>query len=217
MDTATLIRVVLVGVAGYLLGSANSSLIVGRFYGVDVRDHGSGNAGASNTLRTVGKAAALLVTAGDILKGVISCLIGWIAVGSIEGTGELGLLTGGLAAIIGHNWPLYFGFKGGKGVLTSFAVVLMMDWRAGLLLLGIFIIILALTRYISLGSIIASLMFPVVSLIGPFRQSSIFTVYALILALLIVYRHRSNISRIISGTERKLGSKKQPEDNVKPV
>ena len=196
---------ILAGIIGYLLGSANSSLIVGKFYGIDVRQHGSGNAGATNTLRTMGKSAALLVGIGDVLKGVIACLIGYYLVGGgfVDNTG---VMVGGIAAIIGHNWPVYFGFKGGKGVFTSLAVVLMMDWELGLMLLGVFIIVVAITRWVSLGSILGSALFPVFGVV--FGRSIRFTVFALILALLIIFRHRSNIQRLLKGTESKFGAKK---------
>lgn len=202
------VNLILVGVIGYLLGSANASLIVGKFYGVDVRNHGSGNAGATNTLRTLGKTAAAIVSLSDVLKGVIACLIGLFLIGEIEGIGTLGLMVGGITAIIGHNWPVFFRFKGGKGIFTSFAVVLMMDWKIGLMLLGVFIIVVALTKYVSLGSIIGSGLFPIVSAIPSFNKSLVFIVFAAILAFLAIYRHRSNIQRIINGTESKLGSKK---------
>lgn len=200
MTGTDIFMVILVSLGGYLLGSLNSSLVVGRFYGVDVRKHGSGNAGATNTLRTLGKGAALLTTLGDILKGVAACLIGkWVA-------GEPGLVFAGMGAVLGHNWPLYFGFKGGKGILTSFAVVLMIDWRIALGLLGLFIIIVALTRYISLGSIIGSALLPVVALI--LKKPYYLVIAWLVLAILAVYRHRANIGRLLQGNENKLGAKK---------
>lgn len=199
--TVVVLKAVLTAVIGYLLGSANTSLIVGKFYGVDVRKHGSGNAGATNTLRTLGKTAAILVTVGDILKGIVSCLIGlYIA-------GDVGVMAGGVAAVIGHNWPVYFGFKGGKGIFTSFAVILMMDWRIGLVLLGVFAVVLALTRYVSLGSIIGSALFPVVAWI--FGKKIEFILFSLVIAVLAVVRHRANIRRILDGTESKFGSKKK--------
>lgn len=187
---------------GYLLGSLNSSLIVGKFYGVDVRQHGSGNAGATNTLRTLGKTAAIIATFGDMLKGFIACIIGWYL------TGENGIMAGGVAAIAGHNWPLYFKFKGGKGILTSLAVLLFMDWRIALILLGLFIIIVAVTRYVSLGSILASALFPLVAAIPVFGHEMLFVAFAALLGIMAVIRHHSNIRRIVSGTESKLGSKK---------
>lgn len=202
------LKLILVGVLGYLLGSINTSLIVGKFYGIDVRKHGSGNAGATNTLRTLGKKAAILVTIGDLLKGIISCLLGTWLIGNVDNVGNLGLMIGGIAAIIGHNWPLYFGFKGGKGVLTTLAVVMMMDWRIGLILLGVFIIIVAFTRYVSLGSIVGSALFPIIALIPVFGRSKVFVVFAAFLGLLIIMRHSSNIERIFKGTESKLGAKK---------
>lgn len=193
-------KLVLAAVVGYLLGSANTSLIVGKFYGVDIRKHGSGNAGATNALRTLGKSAAVFVGIGDVLKGVIACLAGLYL------AGDTGLMLGGLAAIIGHNWPVYFGFKGGKGIFTSFSVVLMMDWKLGLMLVGVFIVIVALTRYISLGSMTAAALFPVTGFV--FGRSAEFIIFAAVIAVLAIARHHANIRRILNGTESKFGSKK---------
>ena len=210
MQFIVLTKAVVVAIIGYLLGSANTSLIVGKFYGIDIRKHGSGNAGMTNTLRTLGKLPALLVIFGDILKGVLSCLIGLYVLGWIDNIGYLGIMTGGIAAIIGHNWPVYFGFKGGKGILTSFAVILMMDWRIGLILFAIFALIVAATRYVSLGSIIASALFPIIAFVckDTFEVTTVFIVFAFIVGFLAVIRHSSNIERLLKGTESKLGSKK---------
>lgn len=198
------------------MGSLNTSIIVGKFYGIDIRKHGSGNAGMTNTLRTIGKLAAVLVIIGDILKGVLSYLIGnfvmdSVVIGSSAGsflstTVGLGGMVGGIAAIVGHNWPIYFGFKGGKGILTSFSVVMMTDWQLGLMLLGIFILIVAITRYVSLGSIIACVTFP----IGAYIKGNgvVFAIFAMILAIFAIYRHNANIKRLIKGTEAKIGAKK---------
>lgn len=189
------------GILGYILGSVNSSLIVGKFYGTDIRQHGSGNAGTTNTLRVLGKSAAALVFAGDILKGVIACLLGKLIAGD-----DAGVMAAGIGAIIGHNWPLYFGFKGGKGVLTSAAVVMMMDWRAGLICLAVFVLLVTITRYVSLGSIIGAGIFPIVSLI--IGKNALFIAFSAAIAALIIFRHRSNIKRLLSGSESKLGQKK---------
>ncbi len=186
-------------ITGYLLGSLNSSLIVGKLYGVDIRKKGSGNAGLTNTMRVLGKTAALAVLAGDIIKGIIACIVGLLLVG------QTGILAGGTAAVIGHNWPLYFGFKGGKGVLTTLAVIMMMDWRIGLLLLGVFLIIVFVTRYVSLGSIIGAALIPVFSFL--FGKDAMFILFSFFLGLLIIIRHYSNLSRLINGTESKLGKK----------
>lgn len=196
------IALILSCIAGYLLGSANSSLIVGRFYGVDVRKHGSGNAGTTNTLRTLGKKAALFVLPGDILKGLLAYLAGYYITGN-----ALGGMVGGTAAILGHVWPIYFGFKGGKGVLTSLAVLLMIDWPIALLLLGIFAVIVLLTGYVSLGSIIGAVLFPVLSLV--FGRNLETIIFSALIAALIVFMHRTNIKRLIKGTESRIGSKKQ--------
>lgn len=192
-------RLLIAAVVGYLMGSANTSIIVGKFYGIDVRQHGSGNAGATNTLRTLGKSAAALVGIGDVLKGVLACIIGQVI------AGDTGLMIGGFAAVLGHNWPVFFNFKGGKGIFTSFAVVLMMDYKLGLILLGIFAVIVLITRYVSLSSIVASVLFPILGII--WDKGLNFIIFASLLAVLAVYRHRSNLQRLMNGTESKLGKK----------
>jgi acyl phosphate:glycerol-3-phosphate acyltransferase len=203
------LKLILVAVIGYLLGSANTSLIVGKFYGVDVRKHGSGNAGMTNTLRTLGKVAALLVILGDVLKGIVAYLIGYYVVGAVNDSYYLGGMVGGICAIIGHIWPVYFKFKGGKGVLTTLSVLLMMDWKIGLLLFGVFLVILAITRYVSLGSMIGAALFPLVSLVPLFHKPPVFIAFAALLAALVIFMHRTNIRRLANGTESKFGLKKK--------
>lgn len=201
------IRVILALLAGYLLGSINTSLVIGKFYKIDVRQYGSGNAGMTNTLRTLGKFPALLVIIGDILKGILACLIGNIILANTAETYDsIGLMVGGLGAILGHNWPLYFGFKGGKGVLTTLAVIMMMGPSIGLILLSIFIVIVLLTRYVSLGSIIAAIFFPIVAFL--MGKEVVFTIFAGIIGLLVIVRHKANIERLINKEESKLGKKK---------
>ena len=197
---------VLAAATGYLLGSLNSSLIVGRFYGVDIRKHGSGNAGTTNALRTLGKKAALFVLTGDMLKGILAYLIGFY----ISGRQPIGGMAGGLAAIVGHNWPLYFGFKGGRGVLTSLAVLLLIDWPIALLLLGVFIILVLLTRYVSLGSIVSAALFPIISLILGRDIANV--IFSAIIAIMIIVNHKDNIKRLLAGNENKLGAKKKNEE-----
>ncbi|PYG89718.1 glycerol-3-phosphate acyltransferase PlsY [Ruminiclostridium sufflavum DSM 19573] len=216
-----IIRITLVLITGYLLGSLNTSIIVGKCYGVDIRKHGSGNAGMTNTLRNLGKTAAALVVLGDILKGVLSFIIGNLIVDSgamvsilgshLPAAAGVGGMFGGIAAIAGHNWPLYFGFKGGKGILTSFSVVMMMDWQLGIMLLGLFLIVVIISRYVSLSSIIACAVFPAAAYIK--GNGTVFTVFALIVALLAISRHHANIKRLINGTEPKIGKKNK--DNSK--
>lgn len=192
---------------GYLLGSLNTAVIVGRIYGKDISSHGSKNAGLTNTLRVLGKPAAALVLAGDIAKGIVACLIG-LQLGVYVASGEardcISLLAAGAGAVIGHNWPLYFGFKGGKGALTAAAVLFMFDWAMALICLGVFVTIVASTRYVSLGTICATLFFGVISFLPVFGHSAYFYVFALLMALIIVSKHRDNIQRLLSGTESKL-------------
>jgi acyl phosphate:glycerol-3-phosphate acyltransferase len=197
-----LIRIILAALAGYLLGSLNSSLIVGKFYRVDVRQHGSGNAGTTNTLRTLGKKAALFVLLGDIVKGVLAYIAGYCIYG-----GHFGGMLCGTAAVLGHVWPVYFGFKGGKGVLTSLAVLMMIDWPIALSLLGVFIIILLISRYVSLGSIIAAFLFPTMAIaLGRNTETIIFST---IIAVLIIFKHHTNIKRLFEGTESRFSFRKK--------
>jgi glycerol-3-phosphate acyltransferase PlsY len=193
-------------VAGYALGSINSSVIVGRMYGVDIRTKGSGNAGLTNTLRVLGKKAAVMVLVGDILKGVIAVLAGLLFNGWVEGSlGAYYPVIAGTFAVIGHNWPVYFNFKGGKGILTTATVIFMVDWKIGLSVLVLFIIIVFVTRYVSLGSIIGALMVPLAALI--FGHDLVFIIFMLVLAALAIFRHSANIKRLIKGNENKLSFK----------
>ncbi len=194
-------------VSGYFLGSLNSSVIVGKIYGKDIRQHGSKSAGLANALRVLGKPAAVLVLAGDILKGVIACLIGlYISVYYYSGGIEecISILAAGAGAVIGHNWPIYFGFKGGKGVLTAVAVLFMVDWTMALLCLCLYLVIVAFTRYSSLGSICATILFAALSFMPGFGHNVCFYIFGCIMAFMIIFRHKDNIKRLLSGTENKL-------------
>ena len=193
--------------AGYLLGSLNTSVIVGRIYGKDISQHGSKSAGLTNTLRVLGKTAAAFVLMGDVLKGVVACLIGsWIGVYVQSGDARdcVSLLAAGAGAVLGHNWPVYFGFKGGKGMLTAAAVMFMINWPMALISLGLFVSVVALTRYVSLGTICAAVFFVAISFLPVFRNTLYFNAFATLLAAVIVFKHRENIRRLLSGTENKL-------------
>ncbi len=205
------VKLIIAIFAGYMIGSLNSALIVGKFYGVDVREKGSGNPGMTNMFRTLGKKAGILTTFGDIAKTAIACLVGSLIIGfnseniNIIGTTlpALGVMAGGVAATIGHNWPIYFKFKGGKGILTTLTVIIMMDWRIAILLFGIFLIILFIFKYVSLGSVISVALLPFTSLIPYFEKDLIFLIFSSVLSVMAIYRHRANIVRIINGTESK--------------
>ncbi len=203
---------ILCAVFGYAAGSVNSSVIIGRLHGMDIREKGSKNAGLTNTHRVLGSKAALAVLAGDILKGVVSVLFGLFMGGlaSENANTEVYAAFAGAFAVIGHNWPVYFNFKGGKGILTSAAVVFMLDWRIGLIVLGIFIIVTALFKFVSLGSMTGALCVPVFAIV--FSHSTAFVLIMLFLALLAVYRHKANIYRLIQGNENKLSFKKRGGD-----
>ncbi len=192
---------------GYLLGSLNTGVIVGKIYGKDIRSHGSKSAGLTNTLRVLGKSAAVFVFAGDILKGIIACLVGLylgVYVYSGEAVDNVSLLAAGAGAVMGHNWPVYFGFKGGKGALTAAAVMFMVDWVMALICLGFFVILVASTRYVSLSTICATMLFVAISFIPVFGNTVYFNIFSFLLAFMIIYKHKENVQRLLSGTENKL-------------
>jgi len=192
---------------GYLLGSLNTAVIVGKIYGKDIRSHGSKSAGLTNTLRVLGKSAAILVLAGDILKGIAACLIGLqlgVYVHSGAATDCASLLAAGAGAVMGHNWPVYFGFKGGKGALTAAAVMFMINWVMALISLGVFVLIITLTRYVSLGTVSAAIFFVAISFLPAFGNTFYFHIFASLIAAVIIFKHRANIQRLLSGTENKL-------------
>ncbi len=187
-------------VVAYLLGSINTSIIVSKILiGDDIRNHGSGNAGATNTLRTVGKKGAVLVVLGDVLKAVIAIMLAkFIARDSSTAT-----YIAGIGAVLGHNFPLYFKFRGGKGIIVSTVAILFADPILGLITAIIAILIMAISKYVSLGSISGAVLFVVLALI--FRNTNPdFVVFATMLALLAIYMHRSNIARLLAGQENKL-------------
>ena len=208
---------IIVAVIAYLIGSVNFSVLISKkMAGFDVREKGSGNAGTTNMLRSVGKKAAAITLICDILKGVISIAIA-IIVGSIVKNldKELLLQIAGIAVVLGHTFPIFFGFKGGKGVATSLGVLLMSNWQIGLICLVFAIVLMALTRMVSLGSCAAAVLFPVLTLfinqhytvLTDGKNGRVYFVYSVILAIIVLYNHRSNIKRILNGTENKLSFK----------
>ncbi|MBS0526869.1 MAG: glycerol-3-phosphate 1-O-acyltransferase PlsY [Proteobacteria bacterium] len=192
---------------GYLLGSLNTAVIVGKICGKDVRSHGSKSAGLTNTLRVLGRTAAVLVLTGDILKGIVACLIGLqlgVYARSGEATDCVSLLAAGAGAVMGHNWPVFFGFKGGKGALTAAAVMFMINWVMALMSLGVFALMVASTRYVSLGTMCAAVFFVAISFIPAFGNTLYFHIFAGLIAIIIMFKHRENVRRLLSGTENKL-------------
>ena len=208
---------IIVAIIAYLIGSINFSVLISKkMAGFDVREKGSGNAGTTNMLRSVGKKAAAITLICDILKGVISIVIA-IIVGNIAKNldRELLLQIAGIAVVLGHTFPIFFGFKGGKGVATSLGVLLMSNWQIGLICLVFAVALMVLTRMVSLGSCAAAVLFPVLTLfinqhytvLTDGKSGRVYFVYSVILAIIVLYNHRSNIKRILSGTENKLSFK----------
>ena len=194
-------------VLGYLLGSVSTAVIVGKAYGKNILGYGSRSAGLTNTLRVLGKSAAVVVLVGDVVKGVLACLIGlWLGV-YIHGGAAVdcaSLLAAGAGAVIGHNWPAYFGFQGGKGALTGLAVLFMIDWRMALICLALFVAVIASTRFVSLGTIAATAAFAILSFVPDFATTVYFNVFACLMAFMVILKHRANVRRLLSGTENKL-------------
>ena len=206
---------IIVGLVAYLIGSISFSIIISKkMAGFDVREKGSGNAGATNMLRSVGKKAAALTLLGDALKGVVAILFA-VIVGLIAKNSDKALLVqiAGIAVVVGHTFPIFFGFKGGKGVATSLGVLLMTNWKIGLICLVFALVLMALTRMVSMGSVGAAILFPVLVLFINTNfivtEGSGYFVYSVILAVLVAFNHRSNIQRILNGTENKLTFKKK--------
>lgn len=204
------LTIVLVAVC-YLIGSINSSILISRIVtGKDIRESGSGNAGATNMLRTMGKKYAVITLVIDILKGVVAILLAKLAIH--YGSSGASEYIAGVAAVLGHNFPIFFGFRGGKGVATSLGVILLLDWKIGIIVLLIALAIMVLTRYVSLGSVVAAIAFIIIQTAVMFVTNSFDTVRficVLILGILLIARHRANIVRLIKGEENKLGSEKR--------
>lgn len=195
-------KIILCLILGYLLGSLNFAIIYSKLRGDDIRNHGSGNAGATNVLRTYGKLPALFVFLLDISKGVIAVLL----VRSVFHS-ELLECSAALGAVLGHNFPIYYKFAGGKGVSTSLAVLLALHYPTALIAMATFIIVVLVTKYVSLSSILAAVAAMVWAFV--FFRISEFSVFCAIIGILCIVRHHANIKRLINGTENKLGQKRK--------
>ncbi|OBR64844.1 acyl-phosphate glycerol 3-phosphate acyltransferase [Paenibacillus oryzae] len=189
-------------VISYLLGSVSFSIVIAKWVkGIDIRQHGSGNAGATNTLRVLGKGPGIAVFALDIVKGIAAVGIGhWL------GDNSWIPVLCGLAAITGHNWPIWFGFKGGKGIATAIGIVVVLCFLPALYAGIVAIASIVLTRYVSLGSLLFALLTPLFVLLLGYPMPLFYGTLAF--CLFAFFRHRSNIVKLVKGTENKLGAKK---------
>lgn len=206
-----------VAILSYLLGSLNFGVILSK--GIekdDIREHGSGNAGTTNMLRNYGKKLAILTILGDMIKVAIAIGLSFLIVKLTnvydlisEANVDADMLIksfSGFFCVLGHIFPCFFKFKGGKGVATAGGMVFIVDWKIALILLAIFIIIVAVTKYVSLGSIIIALLYPI--LIYLFYKSLVLTIIASIFTLIVIVAHRSNIKKLINHSENKINFKK---------
>ena len=187
----------------YLLGCFNGSVMTSHFIiRDDVRQHGSGNAGLTNFYRTYGARYALCVIICDMGKTVLACLIGGYLMHWVVGDWTLGLLIAGIGCELGHMFPVFFGLRGGKGILSGGVLVLLLDWRVALIAWGLFVSLWLLTRYVSLGSVAATASMPV-SVFFLLGHNWLYTVLSAAIAALVIWCHRGNIQRLLSGTEKK--------------
>ena len=206
-----MVECAIVAIIAYLIGSINFSVILSKkMAGFDVREKGSGNAGTTNMLRSVGKKAAAITLVCDILKGVIAILIAMLMNKIFPNlNGALLVQIAGVAVILGHTFPIFFKFKGGKGVATSLGVLIMSNWQIGLICLVFALILIILTQMVSVGSIAAAILYPVLTIFIP--QNYIipgnYIIYSIVLAVIIVFNHRENVKRLLSGTENRISLK----------
>ncbi len=214
---------VIIAILAYAIGSINFSVIISRkMAGFDVREKGSGNAGSTNVLRTVGKKAALITLVCDILKGVVAILLALlVSVFAKEASAAILVEAAALAVVIGHTYPIFFEFRGGKGVATSLGIILVINWQIGLICLIFALSIMTIARMVSLGSISAAVLFAILTIftrdhyIGGIEFDFSFVIFGILLAAIVIFNHRSNLKRIIAGTENKLSFKKKEEKTEK--
>lgn len=205
--------------AGYFIGNISPAIIIGRINGTDIRNQGSGNAGSTNVLRVFGKKAAIITLVVDMLKGAAAVWIGAAAggLGAVNEIMEYGpqilAMFTGYASMCGHNWPILYGFKGGKGVATAGGVLIAVNYLVGLTSLGILLLVVMITKRVSAGSVIASALLPLTAQILGAEAMKDYPVayigFAFLVAVTIIFKHRANIKRIADGTEPKISFKKK--------
>ncbi len=210
-----LIAIIIALIFSYLIGSISSAVIISKtIFGRDIREEGSGNAGATNMLRTHGKKMGALTLILDVLKGVIAVLIGFLIKNIVSGDEFILRIIpfiAGLFVILGHNFPVFFNFRGGKGVATSLGVVLTLNYKVALIVAIIALLVMVITRYVSLGSVLAGVLYVAVDLSYMIFTDNFYypeLIFSVLVGGLLIIRHRQNIKRLLNGTENKLGQKK---------
>ncbi len=212
---------IIMGMIAYLIGSVNFSILISKkVAGFDVREKGSGNAGTTNMLRSVGKGAAAVTLILDVLKGVIAIYVAILygnivaKLANLQVDNSILVQIAGIFVILGHTYPIYFGFKGGKGVATALGILLTTNYQIGLICLVFALVLIILTRMVSVGSIAAAILFPVLTLFlakENFIVAGNYLIYSIIIALIVIFNHRANVKRLLNGTENKISFKKKEE------
>lgn len=199
---------ILTAILAYLIGSISFSVIfTKKIAGFDVREKGSKNAGSTNVLRTAGKKVALLTLVCDILKGVVAILLAKL-IGYVDHFEHVEYLIqiAGIAVVLGHTFPVFFGFKGGKGVATSLGIILLINWQIGLICLVFALVLIILSRMVSLGSVSAAILFPVLTLFitDNYLVPGDYRIFGILLGVFVCFNHRTNIKRLLKGEESKI-------------
>ena len=210
---------IIIGMIAYLIGSFNCSIWLSKkMAGFDLRERGSGATGTTNVLRTVGKRAALITLIVDIFKGVLAIYVAILygnivsKITNIQIDSSILVQISGICAILGHTFPIYFGFKGGKGVATSLGILLVTNYQIGLICLVFAIVLIILTRMVSVGSLGAAVLFPVLTLFLSKENYIIpgnYVIYSILISIIIILNHRANIQRLLQGKENKISFKKK--------
>lgn len=193
-------------VIGYAFGCFSTAYLIGKINHIDIRKYGSGNAGTTNALRTLGLKAGVITFLGDLLKALVAIFLIRYLFQNVENNIQLYTLYAGLGVVLGHNFPFYLKFKGGKGIAATVGVMLAFDWRIALIACSLFIISVAITRYVSVGSLLLSLIFPL-GIILFYHANLHMLVVSLVFTGLAFIKHQANIKRLREGTENKLGQK----------
>lgn len=208
---------IIMGIIAYLIGSVNFSILISKKKaGFDIREKGSGNAGTTNMLRTMGKGAALITLILDVFKGVVTI---WFSIFysfalyklfNINLNSALLVQIAGVFVILGHTFPIYFGFKGGKGVATTLGILLVTNWHIGIICLVFALVLIAITKMVSVGALAAAILFPILTIFLDqisFIKPGNYIVYSIIITIIVCLNHKQNIERLLNGTENKISFK----------